>query len=95
MTSQRNKILISLAGLAVFLFLAAGSTLNRNSNNDNSNSNSTPTTPKVETTTYKNSSGRFIGKLQQNYVDFTFDYPSTWETRFGSGSRNGLKLRQG
>ena len=78
MTSQRNKILISLAGLAMFLFLAAGSTLNRNSNTNNSNSNSAPT-PGGETTTYKSSSGNFTGKLQANFVDFTFDYPNTWK----------------
>src|SRR5262245_3847707 len=78
MTSERKKVLISLGGLAVFIFLAAGSSLNTNSNN-NSNSNSSPATHSVETTTYKNSSGNFIGKLQENYVDFNFDYPKTWK----------------
>ena len=96
MTSQHNKILISLSGLAVFLFLAAGS-INRNSNTNNSNSNSAPTTPGVETTTYKNSSGSFIGKLQANFVGFTFDYPNTWkrDSEAGKGtSPNFVKVER-
>jgi hypothetical protein len=70
-------VFISLVGLSVFVFLAAGSSLNRNSNNGNSNDNS-KSAPHKPTTTYQNSSSRFTGKLQENYVDFTFDYPNTW-----------------
>jgi hypothetical protein len=96
MTSPRNKVLLSLAGLAVFIFLAAGSTLNRNSNS-NSNSDSKPAPEKASTTTYQNSSGRFVGKLQDYYVNFTFDYPSTWKRDGDAGkgtSPNFVKLER-
>ena len=96
MTSPRKKVLISLVGLAVFVFLAAGSSLNRNSNN-NSNENSKPTPEKASTTSYQNASSRFIGKLQANYVNFTFDYPNSWkrDSEAGKGtSPNFVKIER-
>ncbi len=94
MTSSRNRVLVSLVGLALFVFLAAGSTFNTNSNN-NSNDNSKPAPEKASTTSYQNSSGSFIGKLQENYVNFSFDYPSTWKRDSDAGkgaSTNFVKI---
>lgn len=71
MKHLRNH-LFSVAGVGAFLFLAfATAPDNRNSN---SNRNSS-----ANTSTYVNSRGSFTGKLADNYVDFSFDYPKSWK----------------
>jgi len=69
MTHFRNH-LFSVAGVAAFLFLAFATTPTDNRNNRSASPN---------TTRYVNSPSSFSGKLADNYVDFTFDYPNSWK----------------
>jgi hypothetical protein len=69
MKHLRNH-LFSVAGVGIFLFLALATT----PTNNNSNRSSSP-----NTTRYTNSPSGFTGKLADNYVDFSFDYPSGWQ----------------
>jgi len=70
MKHLRNH-LFSLAGVGIFLFLALAT-----KPTDNSNTNR-PSSP--NTTRYVNSKSDFSGKLADNYVDFSFDYPNAWQ----------------
>ena len=72
---KRN--LLSLLGLGVFLFLALGSLPNTNNNNRAP----APARHAADTTTYTNSRSQFTGKLEDHYVDFSFDYPSSWKRK--------------
>src|SRR5260370_40333541 len=102
MKPQLKRNLLSLAGLSVFVFLALGSYPSTNSNqtatnNNKANSNAGTTTRRTDTTTYKNSSEHFTGPLEENYVDFSFDYPSAWkrDPKAGKGdSPNFVKVEQ-
>jgi hypothetical protein len=69
MKHLRNH-LFSLAGVGIFLSLALATKPTDNSNNR-------PSTP--NTTRYANSRSDFSGKLADNYVDFSFDYPNAWQ----------------
>jgi hypothetical protein len=69
MKHLRNH-LFSVAGVAAFLFLAFATTPTDNRNNRRSSAN---------TITYVNSRADFSGKLADNYVDFSFDYPNSWK----------------
>jgi hypothetical protein len=71
MKHLRNH-LFSLASVGMFLFLALATT----PTNTNNNNNNRPSSP--NTTRYVNSRAGFTGKLSDNYVDFSFDYPSAW-----------------
>ena len=71
MKHLRNH-LFSLASVGMFLFLALATTPTNNNNNNNNR----PSSP--NTTRYVNSRAGFTGKLADNYVDFSFDYPSSW-----------------
>jgi hypothetical protein len=62
--------LFSVAGVAAFLFLAFATIPADNRNNRSSSPN---------TTRYVNSSSSFTGKLADNYVEFSFDYPNSWK----------------
>jgi hypothetical protein len=53
------------------LFLALATTPTNTNNNNNRPASS-------NTTRYVNSRSGFTGKLSDNYVDFSFDYPSAW-----------------
>ena len=66
--------LFSLAGVGAFLFLAFATAPDNHNGNGNSNRSSNP-----NTSTYVNSRGSFSGKLADNYVDFSFDYPTSWK----------------
>jgi len=100
MTSQLKRNMLSLAGLGIFVLLALGSYPSTNNNQNNNN------TPKSNTgapahgagmTTYSNSSGNFTGNLKENYVDFSFDYPSAWKKDPDAGkgdSPNFVKVEQ-
>src|SRR5258705_3346370 len=82
MASQFKKGLVWLTGLAVFAFFSCGcrtSTTNNSNNSNNPTNNAVRTQTAAETTRYSNSSEKFSGDLQNNYVDFSFDYPSTWK----------------
>lgn len=70
MKHLRNH-LFSLAGVGIFLFLALATKPTDNTNNR-------PASP-PNTTRYVNSRADFSGKLSDNYVDFSFDYPSEWK----------------
>src|SRR6266403_1128770 len=100
MKPQLKRNLLSLAGLSVFVFLALGSYPSTNSNQTTTNkshSNIATATRGADTTTYKNSSGHFTGALEENYVDFSFDYPSAWkrDPKAGKGdSPNFVKVEQ-
>ena len=100
MKPQLKRNLVSLAGLSVFVFLALGSYPSTNSNQtttNKSNSNTATATRGADTATYKNSSGHFTGALEENYVDFSFDYPSAWkrDPKAGKGdSPNFVKVEQ-
>lgn len=63
--------LFSVAGVGMFLLLALA-TMPTNNNN-----NRPPANP--NTTKYTNSRSNFSGKLADNYVDFSFDYPTVWK----------------
>jgi hypothetical protein len=69
MKHLRNH-LFSVAGVAAFLFLAFATNPTDNRNNRSSSPN---------TTRYVNSPSSFSGKLADNYVDFSFDYPNSWK----------------
>jgi hypothetical protein len=100
MKPQLKRNLLSLAGLSVFVFLALGSYPSTNSNEtttNKSNSNTATATRAADSTTYKNSSGHFTGALEENYVDFSFDYPRAWQRdpKAGKGdSPNFVKVEQ-
>ena len=100
MKLQLKRNLLSLAGLSVFVFLALGSYPSTNSNQtttNKSNTNASTATHAADTTTYKNSSEHFTGPLEENYVDFSFDYPSAWkrDPKAGKGdSPNFVKVEQ-
>jgi hypothetical protein len=71
MKHLRNH-LFSVAGVGAFLFLAfATAPDNRNGNNNRGSS--------ANTSKYVNSRSSFSGKLADNYVDFSFDYPTSWK----------------
>lgn len=69
MKHLRNH-LFSVAGLGVFIFLALATTPTNNRNDRTSSPNQTR---------YVNSRSGFSGKLADNYVDFSFDYPNDWK----------------
>jgi hypothetical protein len=69
MKHLRNH-LFSVAGLGIFILLALATTPTNNRNNRTSS----PTT-----TWYKNIPLGFSGKLADNYVDFSFEYPNAWQ----------------
>ncbi len=100
MKPQLKRNLLSLAGLSVFIFLALGSYPATNSNQpttNKANTNASTATRAADTTTYKNSSEHFTGPLEENYVDFSFDYPSAWkrDPKAGKGdSPNFVKVEQ-
>lgn len=82
MTSQLKKNLLSLTGVAVFVFLASCSfpSTNKNTNHSNGNSANSATPAKVGGgITYTNSSEHFTGTLEENNVDFSFTYPVDWK----------------
>src|SRR5437660_10300468 len=102
MSDQLRRTLLSLAGLAIFLVLAFGSEYSTNKNSSSgSNSNRTVGGPgrgsTAGVTTYTNSKSNFTGKLEENYVDFSFDYPSSWkkDAKAGTGdSPNFVKVEK-
>jgi len=102
MKPQLKRNLLSLAGLGFFVLLALGSYPSTNNNqtatnNNKANSNAGTSTHAADTTTYKNSSEHFTGPLEENYVDFSFDYPSAWkrDPKAGKGdSPNFVKVEQ-
>lgn len=71
MKHLRNH-LFSVAGVGAFLFLAFATAPDNRNGNSNRNSS-------TNTSTYVNSRGSFTGKLADNYVDFSFDYPKSWK----------------
>lgn len=81
MNGQLKRTLLSLAGLAVFLLLAFGSqySTNKNTSNSNQTTNSSSSRASGDTRNYVNSKSHFTGNLADNYVDFSFDYPSSWK----------------
>jgi hypothetical protein len=89
MTSGLKRNDFFLTGFVVFALLATACLKTKKSENS-SNSNSTPTahTSTAKTTTYQNSSTKFSGTLDEYDVDFSFDYPSSWERdeKAGKGS---------
>lgn len=90
MNNQTKRTLLSLSGLGLFLLLAFGSEYSTNknsssnSNNNNSSAKESPVTAK-DATTYTNSKSGMSGKLDENYVDFSFDYPNKWKRDPGAG----------
>ncbi len=78
MNQQLRNTLLSLAGLGVFLLLAFGSldSTNENTSSSNRSSNSGSRSTSKDTTAYVNSKSDFTGELEDNYVDFSFDYPT-------------------
>lgn len=81
MNEQLRRTLLSLAGLAVFLVLAFGSeySTNKNSSNTKTIGANTRVSTNGDSKTYTNNKSSFTGKLADNYVDFSFDYPSSWK----------------
>jgi hypothetical protein len=70
MKHLRNH-LFSVAGVGAFLLLAlATAPDNRNKNSNSSSAN---------TSKYVNSRSGLTGKLADNYVDFSFEYPTSWK----------------
>jgi hypothetical protein len=79
MNDQLKRTLLSLAGLAVFLVLAFGSEYSTNKNSNVKVGTNTPITTSTDTKSYTNNKNSFTGKLAENYVDFSFEYPSSWK----------------
>jgi hypothetical protein len=83
-------IVLALGGLAYFGYKKADETakslninINRDTNRNASHGTTTTTTTRTDepasgTTRYTNDRSDFTGTLAQNYVDFSFDYPSDW-----------------
>jgi hypothetical protein len=98
MSTESKRILLSLAGLAVFLLLAFGSEYSTNKNSSNSGTVGNVGREKTgDTSTYLNSKSGFTGELAENYVDFSFDYPSSWkkDPKAGTGdSPNFVKVEK-
>jgi hypothetical protein len=97
MNDQLKRTLLSLSGLAVFLVLAFGSEYSTNSNNSNRKTvgGNANVTTNSEIRTYTNSKSAFTGKLAENYVEFSFTYPSSWkkDPKAGAGdSPNFVKV---
>jgi hypothetical protein len=95
MAYQFKKGLVWLSGLAVFAFLSCGGRTSTTNNSNNPTNNAVRTQPPAGTTRYSNSSEKFSGDLQNNYVDFSFDYPPAWkrDTDAGKGkSPNFVKI---
>jgi hypothetical protein len=95
MSNQTKRTVLSLTGLGVFLLLAFGSEYSTNKNNSNSNSNRADVRiTSKDVTTYTNSKSGLTGKLEENYVDFSFDYPSKWkrDPNAGGDSPNFVKV---
>lgn len=76
MSNQLKRTLLSLTGLGIFLLLAFGSEYSTNKNGSNNNGS---VGTNARATSYANSKPGFTGKLEENYVDFSFDYPSSWK----------------
>lgn len=58
----------------------ANADANTNANTTaNANTSSTPVPPGANETQFINASASLDGKLAENYSDFSFNYPSTWE----------------
>jgi hypothetical protein len=65
--------------LLIFLFLFGCKLFNRNGNGSaNSNNPPSKTTSGSDTVQFVNSRANLTGKLAENYVDFSFDYPKSW-----------------
>lgn len=78
MSSQTKRTLLSLTGLGIFLLLAFGSEYSTNKNSS-TNNRSVNIDVNKNTTTYVNSKSSFTGTLEENYVDFSFEYPKSWK----------------
>jgi hypothetical protein len=81
MSNQLKRTLLSLAGLGVFLLLAFGSeySTNKNTSNSNGSGGTEVRVTSKDATTYTNTKSGISAKLEENYVDFSFDYPSSWK----------------
>jgi hypothetical protein len=82
MSNQTKRTLLSLIGLGVFLLLAFGSEYSTNKNSSTSNNNNSAKEVQVSSkngTTFTNTKYGLSGKLEENYVDFSFTYPSSWK----------------
>lgn len=65
--------------LLIFLFLFGCKIFDRNQSSSINNINSTSnTTSGADTVQFVNSRANLTGKLAENYVDFSFDYPKSW-----------------
>jgi len=84
MSNNTKRTLLSLTGLGVFLLLAFGSEYSTNKNSS-TNNRSVGTNTSATSTSYVNSKSSFSGKLEENYVDFSFDYPKSWKRDPGAG----------
>ncbi|HXM36154.1 MAG TPA: hypothetical protein VN920_13260 [Pyrinomonadaceae bacterium] len=84
MSSQTKRMLLSLTGLAVFLLLAFGSEYSTNKNSS-TNNRSMGTNTSAASTSYVNSKPGFSGTLEENFVEFSFNYPSSWKRDPGAG----------
>lgn len=85
MRNQMSRTLLSLTGLGIFLLLAYGSEFPTSKNGSNRNGS---VGTDARATHYVNLNSGFTGKLEENYVEFSFDYPTTWkrDPEAGKGS---------
>jgi hypothetical protein len=80
MKIERAPVTLLLAS-SLWIGLVLGcSLLSSGGNNSNRNRRSNPNTK-----TYRNSRDQFTGVLADNYVEFCFDYPNSWEIDPNSG----------
>jgi hypothetical protein len=64
--------------LLIFLCLFGCKIFDRNRNGAGNVNSSTNTTSSADTVQFVNSRGNLTGKLAENYVDFSFNYPKSW-----------------
>ena len=90
MSNHTMRTLLSLAGLGVFLLLAFGSeySTNKNTSSSNSSSGNDARPTNKDATTFTNSKSGLNATLGENYVDFSFDYPSKWKRDAAAGRGN-------
>jgi len=79
MTSRTTKAFLLTTGLTIILLFASACSTKKSVNSSNSNATPPVHNSGASTTTYQNSSVKFSGTLAEYYVDFSFDYPGSWE----------------
>lgn len=72
-------IVLILAGVGGIAYFASKQANNFNTSSSTTTTTAEPSAPAANTRRFVNSRSGLTGKLSENYVDFSFDYPDTWK----------------